>query len=88
METKIRPVPRVKRKRGGQPGNRNRWIHGLYSTQLRRRSAELDVIIRQCDVVIEIAMALAAQRALVGVSQRVQPRHHPVRVLHGRRTDG
>lgn len=52
MAAKMKAWIAVKKKRGGQPGNRNRRVHGLYSAATRARAAEIRAIVAQCDAVI------------------------------------
>jgi hypothetical protein len=37
-----------KRKRGGQPGNKNALKHGFYTDGGRKRLEEVDALIRDC----------------------------------------
>jgi len=64
MESKIKPVPALKRKRGGQPGNRNRLRHGFYSRAAiaarAPRKARIEQILRRTDALVAMA-ALEAQ---------------------------
>lgn len=57
----------VKKKRGGQPGNRNRWIHGCYSRELKARRAHVRALIAECDAAIALAkiktLAMAGRKA-------------------------
>ncbi len=45
------------RRRGGQPGNRNRWRHGAYSTAARRERETLRAELRRIDFQIQQALA-------------------------------
>lgn len=49
----------LKKKRGGQPGNRNRRLHGRYSADTIARHAAIRALIRRCDA----AAASVAARA-------------------------
>jgi len=63
MGAKIPARIAFKKKRGGQPGNRNRWKHGRYSAAARARRAEVDALVRQCRAVIAQAeLALTFQQ--------------------------
>lgn len=39
----------VKKKRGGQSGNRNRRLHGRYSAETQARFAAIRDLIRRCN---------------------------------------
>ncbi len=63
MESNVRPVAGLRRKRGGQPGNRNRWKHGRYSTETRRRDKALRALIRHCRETIALVARLPSIRS-------------------------
>src|SRR5436309_15085913 len=58
----VRHVP-PPRRRGGQPGNRNRLRHGGFSKAARARRAAVRALIRKMDRLIVLARALHAADA-------------------------
>lgn len=69
----------VKKKRGGQPGNRNRRVHGLYSAATRARAAEIGAIVARCDDLIAWVEAHQALKRKAAWAVQVR-RNNPERV--------
>src|SRR3954470_23072163 len=63
----LRHVP-PPRRRGGQPGNRNRLRHGGFSKAARARRAAVRALIRKMDRLIVLARALHAADAMQSVA--------------------
>ena len=55
MGAKFKPWIAVKKKRGGQPGNRNRLVHGRYSGELKARRARVRALIVECNIAVALA---------------------------------
>jgi hypothetical protein len=78
--------PLQKRKRGGQPGNRNRLIHGRYSNEeaawrekmrgYRRKGKALVILV---DNVLKARKALKRRRALLAAHRANAPQHSILR---------
>ena len=43
----------AKRRRGGQPGNKNAVTHGLYTREGRERFQKVDMLIQDCHALLE-----------------------------------
>lgn len=62
------------RRRGGQPGNRNRLVHGRYSRAWRVRRAQVRTLLRQSRALVAAMRAAASLRRFVTTHQRAEPR--------------
>ena len=63
----MQPLPEIsrRRKRGGQPGNRNRLRHGRYSQEFAARKAEIDRAIAGAKtLLVRVEMILRMRKAL------------------------
>lgn len=63
----MQPIPDIShgRKRGGQPGNRNRLRHGRYSQEFAARKAEIDRAIAAAKaLLVRVEMILRMRKAL------------------------